>query len=453
MLLLYALVLLAFCHLPFTSLQAQVPQKLNYQAIARNAAGNPLQNTTIALRLTISDSSSTGPVVYRELSGATTNQFGLFTIAIGGGTASQGTFSAIAWGSAEKYLRVEYDPAGGSAYIDMGALQLLSVPYALYAGNSPAGATGPTGSLGKTGPTGATGAGITGVTGPTGPTGDAGPTGAQGNTGAGATGPTGPTGDTGSQGLQGNTGPTGATGAGVAGPTGPTGDAGPAGPQGNTGAGVTGPTGPTGDTGSQGLQGNTGPTGPTGLQGATGVTGPTGASTSDGPVGSIMAFAGVNAPAGWLLCNGSAVSRTTYADLFTVIGNAWGNGDGVNTFNLPDLRGRFLRGVDAGTGRDPDAANRTATNAGGNTGDNVGTLEDQQLNAHTHTITDPGHFHRSINSDVVRNTGGYGTGLGTGGLGPNQITMTTNTTGITVNPTTGTETRPVNASVNFIIKY
>ena len=426
-LLLYALVLFAFSQLPFAGLQAQVPQKINYQAVARDAAGNPLQNTGISLRLTVYDSSSSGPVVYREVSNASTNQFGLFTAAIGGGTPLQGTFASIAWGSASKYLRVEYDPSGGSAYIDMGAWQLLSVPYALYAGNAAAGVTGPTGGIGNTGPAGPTGAGVTG---PTGPTGDVGPTGPQGNTGAGVTGPTGPTGD-----------------AGIAGGVGPTG------PQGATGVGATGPTGPTGDAGSVGLQGNTGPTGPTGLQGATGLTGATGPSTSDGPVGSIMAFAGVNAPSGWLLCNGSAVSRATYADLFTVIGNAWGNGDGVNTFNIPDLRGRFLRGVDAGTGRDPDAATRTATNAGGNTGDNVGTLEDQQLNAHTHAITDPGHFHRSVNSDVVRNTGGYGTGLGTGGLGPNQITMTTNTTGITVNPTPGTETRPVNASVNFIIKY
>jgi microcystin-dependent protein len=405
--------LIALCQLPFTGLKAQVPQKINYQAVARDAAGNPLVNQAISLRLTISDGSSGGPIVYQEASNASTNQFGLFTTAVGGGTVLQGNFSTIAWGNGNKYLRVEYDPAGGASYVDMGAWQLLSVPYALFAGNAAAGATGPTGS--------------NGVTGPTGPTGDVGATGPQGVTGAGVTGPTGPTGDAGAQGS-----------------------VGPTGPQGATGASVTGPTGDTGPTG------NEGPTGPTGLQGNTGVTGatgPTGPSTSDGPVGSIMAFAGVTAPAGWILCDGSAVSRTTYANLFSVIGNAWGNGDGVNTFNLPDLRGRFLRGVDAGTGRDPDAATRTATNAGGNTGDNVGTLQDQELNAHNHTITDPGHNHRSVNSDVVRNTGGYGTGLGTGGLGPNQITMTTNTTGITVNNSTGTETRPKNASVNFIIKF
>lgn len=153
------------------------------------------------------------------------------------------------------------------------------------------------------------------------------------------------------------------------------------------------------------------------------------------------------------MCDGSAVSRTTYATLFATIGNAWGNGDGVTTFNIPDLRGRFLRGEDSGAGRDPDAATRTSSNAGGNTGDNVGTLEDEQLKGHGHTITDPGHHHQSVNSDVVRNTGGYGTGLGTGGLGPNTIQMTTNTTGITVNNSTGSETRPKNASVNFIIKY
>lgn len=207
---------------------------------------------------------------------------------------------------------------------------------------------------------------------------------------------------------------------------------------------------PTGATGATGAQGNTGATGATGT---TGATGNTGANGTDGPVGAVTAFAGVTAPTGWLMCDGSAVSRTTYATLFAVIGNAWGNGDGVTTFNIPDLRGRFLRGTDSGTGRDPDAATRTASNPGGNTGSNVGTLQGEELKAHNHSITDPGHNHHSVNSDVVRNTGGYGTGIGTGGLGPNTINVNTNTTGITVNNSTGTETRPINASVNFIIKY
>src|SRR5580692_10411038 len=78
------------------------------------------------------------------------------------------------------------------------------------------------------------------------------------------------------------------------------------------------------------------------------------------PSGAVMAFAGASAPEGWLVCDGSAVSRTQYATLFAAIGTAHGSGDGTTTFQLPDYRGRFLRGVDDGQGRDPDAATRTA---------------------------------------------------------------------------------------------
>lgn len=63
------------------------------------------------------------------------------------------------------------------------------------------------------------------------------------------------------------------------------------------------------------------------------------------PVGMIVGFAGSTAPTGWLLCQGQAVSRTTYAKLFAVIGTTFGSGDGSTTFNLPDARGRVLVGV------------------------------------------------------------------------------------------------------------
>ena len=67
------------------------------------------------------------------------------------------------------------------------------------------------------------------------------------------------------------------------------------------------------------------------------------------PTGSLSAFAGADAPEGWLLCDGSAISRRDYADLFDVIGTTWGVGDGSTTFNLPDPRGRALIGVGAGS--------------------------------------------------------------------------------------------------------
>lgn len=70
------------------------------------------------------------------------------------------------------------------------------------------------------------------------------------------------------------------------------------------------------------------------------------------PAGAVNAFAGEVAPAGWLKCNGAAVSRTAYPALFAYLGTRWGVGDGSTTFNLPDLRGEFIRGWDDGRGID-----------------------------------------------------------------------------------------------------
>jgi microcystin-dependent protein len=71
------------------------------------------------------------------------------------------------------------------------------------------------------------------------------------------------------------------------------------------------------------------------------------AQTTAAPPGAITAFGASSAPTGWLTCDGSAVSRTTYATLFAVVGTTWGVGDGSTTFNVPDLRGQFLRGYDS----------------------------------------------------------------------------------------------------------
>lgn len=71
------------------------------------------------------------------------------------------------------------------------------------------------------------------------------------------------------------------------------------------------------------------------------------------PPGMIGTFATLAAPDGWLICDGSPISRTAYPALFTAIGTVWGVGDGTSTFNKPDLRGMFMRGVDLGRGLDP----------------------------------------------------------------------------------------------------
>lgn len=96
------------------------------------------------------------------------------------------------------------------------------------------------------------------------------------------------------------------------------------------------------------------------------------------PAGVIVPFAGEveNIPYGWMLCDGSEISRTEYANLYNAIGVCWGTGDGSATFNLPDLRGMFLRGVSGESENDPDAENRVVLNDnGGNTGNNVGSYQ------------------------------------------------------------------------------
>jgi len=115
---------------------AQAPQAFNYQAVARDVSGNVLPAQALGIRISLHMASATGPVVYSETHSPTTNQFGLFTLAIGTGTLVDGQFDTIAWSKNQYWLQVEMDPTGGVTYTDMGTNQLLSVPYAMYAENS-----------------------------------------------------------------------------------------------------------------------------------------------------------------------------------------------------------------------------------------------------------------------------------------------------------------------------
>lgn len=145
--------------------------------------------------------------------------------------------------------------------------------------------------------------------------------------------------------------------------------------------------------------------------------------------GTIIAFAGATCPAGYQAADGSAISRSTYATLFAAIGTASGSGDGSTTFNVPDYRGRFLRGVDDTAGRDPDKASRTAMNTGGNTGNSVGSVQLDQLKSHRH--------------DTYQNNGpGGAAGAG----------LPLSNTGGWTGYTGGNETRPTNAYVNYCVK-
>ncbi len=177
------------------------------------------------------------------------------------------------------------------------------------------------------------------------------------------------------------------------------------------------------------------------------------------PKGVIIAFGGLTPPAGWLMCDGRAVSRTEYADLFSAIDITFGNGDGVTTFNLPDLRGRFLRGADNGAGRDPDVSLRSAMNTGGLSGDNVGSIQGDQYRSHNHGVTDLGHTHSldvpGSSGVVAVQAGGSSEGISGGGPpgGSFRVHNTlSRTSGIDINNSGGNETRPLNAYVNYIIK-
>lgn len=100
------------------------------------------------------------------------------------------------------------------------------------------------------------------------------------------------------------------------------------------------------------------------------------------PIGAIQAYGGATAPANWLMCDGSAVSRTTYSELFSAIGTSFGEGDGSTTFNLPDLRGRTAIG--SGLGTAPDAVERSTGQVGGS--ERV-TLTTAQMPSHTHNYS------------------------------------------------------------------
>lgn len=160
------------------------------------------------------------------------------------------------------------------------------------------------------------------------------------------------------------------------------------------------------------------------------------------PTGAVMAFAGESVPIGWLLCDGQEASRSAYSALFAVIGVSHGEGDGATTFHLPDYRGRFLRGVDRGQGRDPDSGARYAAASGGNTGDAVGTLQGDSIKEHSHNIlyraqtnpnAAPGHYCLS-------------------GLNLNNHQGPPNQTATHISGGGGVETRPHNAYINYMIK-
>jgi len=248
------------------------------------------------------------------------------------------------------------------------------------------------------------------------------------------------------------------------------------------------------------------------------------------PSGAVLPFAGTTAPNGWLICDGAPVSRSVYANLFSVLGTSYGSGDGSTTFNIPDYRWTFMRGrgpnisvtgsgtaasnqatftahgfnrtgvkarlssgtltglaastdywvivVDANTlafattksnaigntrisisgansavivqWEDPDAGSRASNTAGANSAASVGSSQQDQMQGHRH--------------QTASQSGASGGNLGTNtnGGGYMAIGIVNNTNGATTSgspiedgnatPRSGTETRPSNISINYIIK-
>jgi microcystin-dependent protein len=168
------------------------------------------------------------------------------------------------------------------------------------------------------------------------------------------------------------------------------------------------------------------------------------------PPGTIVAFGGPNLPTGWLLCDGSTVSNAMYPRLFAAIGTAWGNGtidqgaletpaNPATGFNVPDLRGMFLRGRNAGFAdaawNDPDVTARVARYGGSGSGDAVGSVQANELKSHTHKWR------------------GYWNLSGDDRAAKSQVRIDTDPEVDAVDAYGGKETRPNNAYVNYIIKY
>ena len=154
------------------------------------------------------------------------------------------------------------------------------------------------------------------------------------------------------------------------------------------------------------------------------------------PIGEIVMWGGSNMalPYGYRECDGDSLIRSQFPELFAVIGTAFGTASG-STFNLPDLRGLFVRGVDGSAGEDPDKLTRTSMNTGGNTGNNIGSVQDDAFESHTHDVE----FAPAVTS-------------GSGNITPSRADYTQTPDTFASESTGGTETRPKNAYLYYIIK-
>jgi len=184
-------------------------------------------------------------------------------------------------------------------------------------------------------------------------------------------------------------------------------------------------------------------------------------SIGDFPIGTVISFAGklndiVIEEQGWLYCNGNTLNRTKYAALFSVIGTNFGDGDGQSSFNLPDFRGVFLRGVTADTKNDPDVESRASAIHGGNKGDNVGSVQKYATGKPaTDLITNLTGNHSHTASHIPTDNSSYAIAGGYQAIW-NGDSRTTDSAGNHTHSVTGggdAESRPVNVNTFFLIKF
>lgn len=159
------------------------------------------------------------------------------------------------------------------------------------------------------------------------------------------------------------------------------------------------------------------------------------------PAGAVMSFAMSTVPTGWLECDGSAISRSTYAQLFATIGTTFGVGNGSTTFNIPDLRGYFVRGWAHGGSIDSGRA--------------FGSTQTGAIESHNHTFAGnalPTHSH-TIPARVNDAAGGLADGSGGISADISTTSVSAGTPTGTIGNTGGTETRPYNVALMYCIKY